>query len=305
MKPRTFCTVFVVVMLLPAAAYAQTPDGITITPSYVITSLLGVLIGYLATAYNTGKVLGQITVPKPWLPWVGIVLTFTQAFAVALGKTPTASTAFLGLIAGLLAIAGNAGGSALHSMTTAHLSSRGVAASNGGPSSGSKPAVVGAVGSSVSTKTPNNSQRQRLFERPAHGRLSMVWTLAVGVLLGVLVSAAPSGAPSAATRTATVGCKSPQQAITGVFTVEQLVCMVDAMVSGQLTGTPQVIAADVQAACQVAPALTTDIITFVQDFQNLTPAQQQHWASWSKAHKAAAPAASVTPASAAAPAASH
>jgi hypothetical protein len=86
---------------------------------------------------------------------------------------------------------------------------------------------------------------------------------------------------------ALAGCSSPQQAVTGVFTAEEVICMADGLIAGQLTGTPAVIAADLQAACKIAPALTSDIVAFVQAFQTSAPAVQAQWASYVAAHKGA------------------
>ena len=149
--------------------------------------------------------------------------------------------------------------------------------------------VVGAIG----MFTQSLMQQGKPVNAAGFARLRLMAALSFAFLLATFAFAPRSQVPVAAQ-----GCKSPQQAITGVFTVEQIVCVVDAMVSGQLTGTAATIAGDVGLACQIAPQLTTDLTTFIQDFQNLTPEQQGRWAAWAKAHRA-------SPAPSTAPAASH
>jgi hypothetical protein len=62
------------------------------------------------------------------------------------------------------------------------------------------------------------------------------------------------------------GCKSPQAAVTGIFTAEQASCMTATVLAEDLTGDPQTIASDISAACQLLPSVTSGVIAFVQTF---------------------------------------
>jgi hypothetical protein len=110
----------------------------SLSPAFLTTTLLAALVGALSQAVNTGKLLGQVTVPKPWLPWLGLALSFLLASGVSLGAQPamTAATFYVAFLAGLGALLANGGGAAIHSALTAHLTSRGVAATEAAAGSG-------------------------------------------------------------------------------------------------------------------------------------------------------------------------
>jgi hypothetical protein len=101
----------------------------------------------------------------------------------------------------------------------------------------------------------------------------------LGLSFAGLIALACAGCPSNGT------VVPPANVIPAVFTVEQTLCMVDGLLSGLLTGTAQAVAADIQTACGLAPALTQDIINFVQAFQNLTDAQKGTWKTWATANR--------------------
>ena len=85
----------------------------------------------------------------------------------------------------------------------------------------------------------------------------------------------------------TGGCKNAQQAEAGVFTTEQVVCMVMGLVSGSLSGTSQQIAQVIEQACPtILPALTQDVINFINAFQALSPAQKEIWKKYAAEHAA-------------------
>lgn len=65
------------------------------TTLQLMVAVIGLLVGFGTQAYNTGSLFGQITVPKPWLPWVGLFVTFATGFV---GVLSTASALSAGLI---------------------------------------------------------------------------------------------------------------------------------------------------------------------------------------------------------------
>jgi hypothetical protein len=73
------------------------------------------------------------------------------------------------------------------------------------------------------------------------------------------------------------GCKSAAQAEAAVFSSEQVICMVAAMMEQEASGPAQQVADDIVQGCQFAPALTQDVINFVNAFQNLTAMQKARW----------------------------
>lgn len=92
----------------------------TLTPTTVAIALLGVLAGYIVQAINTGSLFGVVTVPKPWLPYLALVATFLSAFVTSIASVPADGAAwFNALLAGLLALGGNATGVTIHQHTHA------------------------------------------------------------------------------------------------------------------------------------------------------------------------------------------
>jgi hypothetical protein len=85
---------------------------------------------------------------------------------------------------------------------------------------------------------------------------------------------------------ANTGCKNAQQAESGIFTAEQIVCMVIGLTAGSLTGTAEVIAEDMVQACGIAPTLTQDIVNFINTFNNLAPTKKEQWKTWALSHQA-------------------
>lgn len=80
------------------------------------------------------------------------------------------------------------------------------------------------------------------------------------------------------------GCKNAAQAEAGVFTTEQLICMVDGLMVGGLSGTAQVIASDIEATCPGLAALNNDVLNFINAFNNLDSAQKAKWKAFAAAH---------------------
>jgi hypothetical protein len=81
------------------------------------------------------------------------------------------------------------------------------------------------------------------------------------------------------------GCKNAAQAEAGVFSTEQIICMAIGLTSGVLSGTAEQIAAGIQQACPtILPALTQDVINFVNAFESLSPAQKAAWKDYASKH---------------------
>lgn len=88
---------------------------------------------------------------------------------------------------------------------------------------------------------------------------------------------------------AVAGC-SQQQAKTvetSVFTSEEVACMVAGLLAGTMSGDAATVAGQIEQVCQIAPALTTDVVNFVNVFVAASPTEKARWAKWSAAHKSA------------------
>lgn len=119
------------IFALPAFAQGTDAPTVTLTPEFVVTSLIGIVAGFVSMAVNTGKILGIKTVPKPYLPYLALAGSFVTAFGVSLGTHPlTALYVYMAALAGVGALMSSGGGAALHGLVTAHLSSRGVEATD-------------------------------------------------------------------------------------------------------------------------------------------------------------------------------
>jgi hypothetical protein len=95
----------------------------------VVTSALSLLAGFLSAAVNTGSILNVKTIPKPWLPYLALAGSFVVGCGASLGGHPlTAATIYTAILAGVGALITAGGGAAVHGLVTAHLTSRGVAA---------------------------------------------------------------------------------------------------------------------------------------------------------------------------------
>lgn len=72
-------------------------------------------------------------------------------------------------------------------------------------------------------------------------------------------------------------CKNVQQAENGVFTAEQIVCMVIPLAEDLLTGTPEEVAAAIVAGCPSLQGFTTEVVAFVNQWIKSSPAQKDSW----------------------------
>ena len=92
-----------------------------LTPVTIVIALLGVLVGYMIQAINTGKFMGVATVPQAWLPYLSLGGGFLSAFVTSIqaAPTPDAGAWFSALLAGLLALGGVVSGINAHQHLTA------------------------------------------------------------------------------------------------------------------------------------------------------------------------------------------
>lgn len=144
--PRLLLQLSVLALVLCAfapMALADTAGGGAppITTAYVVTMVLGIVLGFLAQGIKQGNLLGLLKVQASWVPALAVVLTFGTGLEQGLSGQPSLTgavwlnaifTAFLGLL-------GQAGGATLHGHT--HWSSQ----PSGAGSSGSANAVSGAA----------------------------------------------------------------------------------------------------------------------------------------------------------------
>jgi hypothetical protein len=125
LKRRFFCFSWFVVaiVLVPAACFAQSGGSAASAPSGLpILPILMALIGVLTSAYNSGSVLGWETLPKAWLPWLGLGVSFLTGATRSLESTGTTATGVIltAIGAGFVALGANGVGSALHWQATVH-----------------------------------------------------------------------------------------------------------------------------------------------------------------------------------------
>lgn len=93
-------------------------------------------------------------------------------------------------------------------------------------------------------------------------------------------------------------CQSPAQVETGLFTTEEIACIVDGLLVDVLAGTPEQIAAGIQSVCKGvgrlgSSSVTPALVTFVQTWQTAEPSERMRWSTFvaeQKGTRAAAPA---------------
>jgi hypothetical protein len=111
---------------------------------------------------------------------------------------------------------------------------------------------------------------------PALRRTTLALTLATSAL-----------APAALV-TSETSCKSPAQAEAGIFTFEQVLCMVVPLADGVLTGTPEEVAKALEGVCPSLQGFTAQVIDFVTKWFAQAPAQRAAWKAWAAANRKSA-----------------
>ncbi len=92
------------------------------TTTIIIIALIGILLGYITQAVNTGSLFGQVTVPKPWLPYLTLAASFLGASVTSIMQSTTKDSAAwtTALFAGLLSLGGNTVGVTVKQHLDAH-----------------------------------------------------------------------------------------------------------------------------------------------------------------------------------------
>jgi hypothetical protein len=81
-----------------------------------------------------------------------------------------------------------------------------------------------------------------------------------------------------------LSCKNAQQAQAGIFTGEQIVCMVAGLAENVLVGTPDQVAADIVAFCPELKLLSANVVAFVTQWMASAPAKRTAWKMWAREH---------------------
>jgi hypothetical protein len=106
---------FAVCMLLPSTAFGQvvvTPPApltaATISAATIIITALAIVVGYTTQAINSGSFFGIVTIPKPLLPYLGLVAGFLGPFTASITVAPVKDEAgwLNALFAGLIGLGG-------------------------------------------------------------------------------------------------------------------------------------------------------------------------------------------------------
>jgi hypothetical protein len=119
------CIGFSALVLFAPPAFAQlsvpalAPTALSLP--LVIVWILSLLLGFVNYSVQSGSLLGQVTVPKPWLPWLTLLGTFLGGIVSYLTSQPTLTlngpTVFFALVTGVLdLLTGAAPAVALHAM---------------------------------------------------------------------------------------------------------------------------------------------------------------------------------------------
>jgi hypothetical protein len=233
-RRRTACALALIpaalLLFATSSAYGLTgsyPDAGTpltaLTPGVIFTSLLALVIAFVAEGVNTGKI-GTLAVPTSWIPKLTIALSFLGPFGVSEqgAANPLSGLALANAIqAGFLGLLAAGSGSALLGHATRHL--------------GKKPDAV--------QKAANDLGAQRGFIEVR----SLLFGL---VLFGIAIIT------SAGIMVAIAGCSPSQQKTVGtvenaIFSADQVACIVaNAGYMGDSNAVQEF-----EQACNIAPAL--------------------------------------------------
>ena len=120
----------VCILLLPSIAFAQTaapviPTG-QISATTIVIASLGIAVGYLSQAINSGSLFGVVTIPKPVLPYLGLAGGFLGAFTASITAAPRKDAAawWTAIFAGLVGLGGVVAGVTAKQHLDAHLRDR-------------------------------------------------------------------------------------------------------------------------------------------------------------------------------------
>lgn len=114
------------ILLVPSIAFAQTPSAPVVltafTPTQVTISVLAFLVALAVNAFNSGKIFNLVTVPQPWLPYLGVGIPFLSAIYASLSTaaTITGAAVWNAVMAGLFALLSSAVGAGVHTTLQKH-----------------------------------------------------------------------------------------------------------------------------------------------------------------------------------------
>ena len=122
MKLTMKLSLVVAILLVPATALAQSGTSASAVPLELstltaVTTVLNLLVGALTQAQQSGKILGQWSIPAGWMVAVGIVLPLVSGIGAYLGTASAinATTIFYAVAAGVTdLLASSASGVAVH-----------------------------------------------------------------------------------------------------------------------------------------------------------------------------------------------
>jgi hypothetical protein len=94
--------------------------SVTVNEWTLIISVIGVVLGFVSNAVQTGSFLGLKTVPQAWLPYLTLVGTFLAAFLQSIGTASpvTESAVIQAVLAGFTALTGTTVGVTIHQHLT-------------------------------------------------------------------------------------------------------------------------------------------------------------------------------------------
>jgi len=113
------------VLMVATTAFAQNalvPPATSLTPYVMVTTVLGVLLGFVNNGINKGQILQNISLPKSWLPWLTIVGSFLMNFMSSLTSSGVLTKVSLwnACTIGIFGIISAGAGTAIQNHTQAH-----------------------------------------------------------------------------------------------------------------------------------------------------------------------------------------
>jgi hypothetical protein len=93
-------------IVVPPAAPVVT--AATISAATIVIALLGIVVGYLAQAIQSGSLFGVVTIPKTWIPYLGLAGGFLGPLTASITASPLKdeSAWVTALFAGLVGLGG-------------------------------------------------------------------------------------------------------------------------------------------------------------------------------------------------------
>jgi hypothetical protein len=149
MKRHIFATLaFLAITTLSIAALAQStpPAGASapLTTLGVLVTVVSLVVGFVNQAVNQGSILGIVTTPKAWLPYLTILATFFMGAGASLSQAAgvSGSSILAAVLAGFSSLVFGAGGIALaHGVHVGKLAAAAAKAKAATPAPETKPSA--------------------------------------------------------------------------------------------------------------------------------------------------------------------